>query len=379
MSENVHNPIMNNTGYYYVNGGNNNDEIDLFDLLYKLWSRKLIILAVSLIATLFAGIYAFTVKEQWTAKVYICMPRIAQINDYLELRRAFSLVSGTDANVQNIANSLFADFIAMASSPDEKLAFLSHSDYFFEQTKNMDEISQRRWLSEMAEKGLTISPLDEKRNLPYFAISLTADNPRVAQAMLESYVQRINHKVIEQDDGEFRNKLAAMIQARKKEKQDIDFNLKANRNNQLANLERSLNTAQKAGIKNYYTNTSEKGSTKIELTNTVHQYMLGENFLSAEIQSLSDSPIIYPVRYYEIERELEMLEPLLKQQAGALSYRYQLSPGEYLKKDRPKRALILALGGILGVMVGVGFVLIHCSIKDFRRNRQRRSIAENIS
>ena len=75
----------------------------------------------------------------------------------------------------------------------------------------MDEISQRRWLSEMAEKGLTISPPDEKRNLPYFAISLTADNSRIAQAMLESYVQRINHKVIEQDDSEFRNKLAAMI------------------------------------------------------------------------------------------------------------------------------------------------------------------------
>lgn len=378
MSENVYNPRMNNSGYYYANGENSNDEIDLFDLLYNLWSRKFVILAISLTATLFSGIYAFTAKEQWTSKVYICMPRVAQINDYLALRRAFSLVSGTDADVQNIANSLFNDFIAMASSPNEKLAFLSHSDYFFEQTKNMDEMSQRRWLSEMAEKGMTISPPDEKRNFPYFVISITADNPQVAQAMLESYVERINHKVIEQDDSEFRNRLAATIQARKKEKQDIDFNLKADRNNQLANLERSLSTAQKAGIKNYYTNTSEKGSTKIELANTVHQYMLGENFLSAEIQSLSDSPIIYPVRYYEIERELDMLEPLLKQQAGALSYRYQLSPGEYLKKDRPKRALILVLGGILGLMAGAGVVLINYSIKDYRRNRQKRSVAENI-
>ncbi|VFS49213.1 hypothetical protein [Budvicia aquatica] len=77
---------------------------------------------------------------------------------------------------------------------------------------------------------------------------------------------------------EFQNNLQAMILARQKEQQDIDFSLQADRTNQLANLTRSHSTAQRAGIKDYYANSASNGGTKIELANSVHKYMLGENF-----------------------------------------------------------------------------------------------------
>ncbi|WP_154661464.1 hypothetical protein [Budvicia aquatica] len=42
---------------------------------------------------------------------------------------------------------------------------------------------------------------------------------------------------------------------------------------------------------------------------------------------------------------MSLLEPLLQQQATAQVYRYQLSPGDDVKKDRPKKTLIRVLGG----------------------------------
>ncbi|VFS47205.1 hypothetical protein [Budvicia aquatica] len=73
--------------------------------------------------------------------------------------------------------------------------------------------------------------------------------------------------MISLDDAEFRNHVEAMILARQKEQQDIDFSLQADRTNQLANLTRSYSTAQRAGIKDYYANSTSNGGTKIELAN----------------------------------------------------------------------------------------------------------------
>ncbi|GKX53509.1 LPS O-antigen chain length determinant protein WzzB [Budvicia aquatica] len=344
-----------------------NEEIDLFELLLRLWDKKGLILMVSLVTTLIAGIYAFTAKEQWTVKAYVSPPRIAQFEDYLTLRRAFARVSGISADPQVIANQLFSRFTDMVSSPNEKLTYLSETAYVKQQTESMEPHAKRLWLTEMADQGLVTSPPDEKQTLPYFMLSVSADNPQVALALLTDYVERINDQVIAQDDAEFQNNLQAMILARQKEQQDIDFSVQADRTNQLANLTRSRSTAQRAGIKDYYANSASNGATKIELANSVHKYMLGENFLSAEINSLMESPIVYPVRYHDISRELSLLAPLLQQQVTAQVYRYQLTPGEHMKKDRPKKALILVLGVLLGGMLGIATVLFTDSLARYRR------------
>ncbi|VFS53589.1 hypothetical protein [Budvicia aquatica] len=89
----------------------------------------------------------------------------------------------------------------------------------------------------------------KRKPLPYFMLSASADNPQTALALLTDYVSRINDQVIAQDEAEFQNNLQAMILARQKEQQDIEFSLQADRTNQLANLTRSRSTAQRAGIR----------------------------------------------------------------------------------------------------------------------------------
>lgn len=345
-----------------------NDEIDLFELLFRLWNKKELILIVTLITTLIAGTYAFMAKEKWSVKAYVSAPRVAQFEDYLTLRRAFARAIGINADSQAISNHLFGRFSEMVSSPNEKLAYLSDTAYVKQQTEAMELQAKRVWLTEMAEKGLVVSPPDEKKARPYLMLSVSADNPQTALTLLTDYIDRINQRVISLDDAEFRNHVEAMILARQKEQQDIEFSLQAERTNQLANLTRSYSIAQRAGIKDYYANSTSNGGTKIELANSVHQYMLGENFLSAEISSLAESPIVYPVRYHDITRELSLLEPLLQQQVTAQVYRYQLTPGEDMKKDRPKKALILVLGVLFGGILGIGAVLVSDGIARYRRS-----------
>ncbi|WP_051323434.1 LPS O-antigen chain length determinant protein WzzB [Budvicia aquatica] len=350
-----------------------NDEIDLFELLFRLWDKKGVILMVTLVTTLIAGTYAFTARAQWTVKAYVSPPQMAQMEDYLTLRRAFARVSGINADPQAIANHLFSRFTEMVSSPNEKLSYLSETAYVKQQTESMDSQAKRVWLTEMADKGLVTSPPDEKKTLPYFMLSVSADNPQVALALLTDYVSRINDQVMAQDEAEFRHQVDATILARQKEQQDIAFSLQADRANQLANLTRSRSTAQRAGITDYYANSASNGGTKIELANSVHKYMLGENFLSAEINSLMESPIVYPVRYHDISRELSLLAPLRQQQVTAQVYRYQLTPGEHVKKDRPKKALIGVLGVLLGGMLGIATVLVTDGIARYRLSATRGS------
>ncbi len=123
---------------------------------------------VTLVTTLIAGMYAFTAKAQWTVKAYVSPPQMAQMEDYLTLRRAFARVSGINADPQAIANHLFSRFTEMVSSPNEKLSYLSETAYVKQQTESMDSQAKRVWLTEMAEKGLVTSPPDEKQTLPYF-------------------------------------------------------------------------------------------------------------------------------------------------------------------------------------------------------------------
>lgn len=67
---------------------------------------------------------------------------------------------------------------------------------------------------------------------------------------------------------------------------------------------------------------------------------------------------VYPPNYFEIKRELAQLEPLRDYKIDATSYFTQRAPTLPLSRDAPKRTLIVALGGILGGMLGVFWLLV---------------------
>ncbi|MGL6118749.1 GNVR domain-containing protein, partial [Plesiomonas sp.] len=89
--------------------------------------------------------------------------------------------------------------------------------------------------------------------------------------------------------------------------------------------------------------------------------------------SLKSSPIVYPYRYYELEQKLKQLAPLVSENINARAYRYQMMPTDPITKDKPKRALILVLGALLGGMLGVAGVLVQSAIGQ-RKTREAESV-----
>lgn len=355
---------------YMQQPSHHSDEIDLFELVGTLWHKKLIIIAVMCITTLLAGAYAFTAKEQWTAKAYLQAPRVADMGNYLDLRRAYARILGNSVDTGALAGGLFSDLMLLAQSPDEKIAFLKQSDYFKQLESTLSTpLAKQEWLNKAAESALVITPPDAKNAVSYYTVSMSADSAVEAKRLLTSYITDINKKSVELDNYEFDNTVSALMLNFKKEMIDIAFKQQTDRDNQIKDLTHELQTAKIAG----YTEFRNFNKSSIEVAQNVYKYMLGEKILTAELDSLKSSPVVYPYRYYQLEQKLQQLAPLVSEAVNARAYRYQMMPTDPITKDKPKRALILVLGALLGGMLGVAGVLVQSAIGQ-RRTRETESV-----
>lgn len=334
------------------------DEIDLFELLGTLWKKKWVILCVTLLTTGLAAVHAFTTKEQWTAKTYIQAPRIAELGSYLKFRQAYARILNEPLDMNALANGLFSDLILIAESPDTKVKFLESTEYYKKETNNLStEQDKKIWLAEQANKGLVITPPNEKGNIGYYIIQASADSAQEAYKLLQGYLKNVNNQAVTLSLDEFDQNINTLLVSLKKEVNDIDFQKKAEKLDQIAYIQRDLTTAEQAGITDY--RSSKNG---FDNAQSSYKFLLGEKLLSAELKATKDAPIIYPFRYYEVKRQIDELEGMLRDNIQAQAYRYQMMPTEPLKKDKPKKALILVLGALLGGMLGVAGVLVYSVI-----------------
>lgn len=343
----------------------NDDEIDLLELFRLLWQKKVVILAFVLAATLLALAYAFTAAEKWTSIAYVRAPRVEQLKAYLEQRRALARVTGNKpVDIAALSNKLFNDFIQLSATEQVKHAFFLGSPYYKNQTQEAEEQSSRSVLHRLADKDLQIKAPGKNEISPSYTLSFTAANAGDAQGVLTAYIDAVNRQALALVDREFGDSLNAGVLSRQAEASDIEFQVEHARKRYIADLEAALSTARNAGIKEYTVGQHLPGSAVIELRNVDRLFMLGEKYLSAELATAKDSPLLFPPRYYELKRELQMLEPMLEYLAAPSdSYSYQLAPTLPLSREAPKRSLIVVLGVILGGMLGCGWVLVTAALR----------------
>ena len=109
-----------------------------------------------------------------------------------------------------------------------------------------------------------------------------------------------------------------------------------------------------------------------KLSDSTYLFMLGEKYLKAQIDVLKNSSIIYPPRYYQVSSLLSELEPLLikAKQVKANAFSYQASPDYPVKRDWPKRLLLLVIGFILGFLISSIVVLTREVISNIKVRKQ---------
>ena len=358
----------------------NSNEIDLIKLIRTLWNKKLWILLCACFFTVIAGIYAFTAKEQWTSTAIIVAPRSTDLGHLLPTRAEYARIIGDgDFSTGELSNSLYGQFKHFLLSNDLKRKFLEQSEWLKNYTKNMTEEQKHAYIENAVAKYLIVHEVDPKKKdlteLDKIGLKVTfsAETPKDAQSVLTEYVSFVNKYILNQINQEFKLGFNLRLDALKFTKEQIEEDLTEAKKVQVENLTNALDIAKKAGIKDFSRGNNNisvpeymLGDTRLnisdsELADGTYLFMLGEKYLQAQLDIAKNTPVVYPTNYSNTDRKLvklNKLAPQLESVENVKTYYYLSSPDYPVVKDKPKKALILAIGFIIGMLLSTFVILL---------------------
>ena len=361
----------------FGNNKHRESEIDLVDLFLVLWQKKVWVILSAFVCTLLAAGYAFTAQEQWTSKSEVIAPKTTDLSSYFNIRKEYARITGGEFDANALANNLFSKFNLLSESLDERRKFISQSEFYKKLINGKTDIEQQTILSELITENIKVVKPDPKKEPDLLGrrISFSAETAIEAQQVLQQFITFINRSAYQLELDTFLLYFNELIADLNYEKTKFEVHLAIQKNVQLENLNTAFNIAKEAGIKEYlkpFDGTNDialqavaAADTKVPLTDSKlsdgsYLFMLGERYLKAQIDVLTQQSVVYPPRYYQVSELLRELEPLLlkAQKVKADTFSYQASPDYPVKKDKPKRALILLIGAILGTILGMIYVLI---------------------
>ncbi|OOF89587.1 chain length determination protein [Rodentibacter ratti] len=372
---------------FIVNNTNaaNNDEIDLIELIKVLWNKKIWIILSAFVCTLIAGVYAFTAKEQWTSKAEVIAPKITDLGTYFNIRKEYSRILGSEFDANALTGSLFGKFNLLSESLDERRKFFGQSNLYKSLTEGKDEEFARAILADLVTKITVVKPDPKKEpDLLGRRISFSAETATNAQDTLQQFISFTNQSAYQLELENFVINLGEIISDLNYEKIKFERDLTIQRKVQLENLTNALNIAKEAGIKEYSKSFGSANNeaalqaismseTKVPLSDSklsdgTYLFMLGEKYLQAQIDVITQKGVVYPPRYYQVSELLKDLKPLLTKakESKASAFSYQASPDYPVIKDKPKKALILVIGFILGSVLSVLSIIISYLFKQNR-------------
>ncbi|WP_143530843.1 LPS O-antigen chain length determinant protein WzzB [Rodentibacter myodis] len=359
------------------------DEIDLVELIKVLWNKKTWIILSAFIFTAIAGVYAFTAKEQWTSRAVVIAPKTPAFSSYYNLRQEYARILNLSDEQKDkvsrtkLSEQLFTNFSLSSKSLDVRNTFFVQSEYYKKLTEGKSDPEQRRILADLTTRYMTVVKADTKKDPDAVGtiISLSAETASEAQSELQQFIAFVNNSALGTELNDFTISLNQMIFDLQHEKIKFETDLQIQKNVQLANLENALGIAKEAGIQDYTKSFSVASSSSAQtiamseariplsdskLSDSSYLFMLGEKYLKAQIDTLKQSEVVYPPRYYEVSSLLSQLEPLLAKikEVKASTFSYQASPSYPVSKDKPNKMLILIIGFIFGILISIFFVLV---------------------
>ena len=357
-----------------------NDEIDLIELFRVLWKKKVWIVLSAFVCTLVAGVYAFTAKEQWTSTAIIVAPRSTDLGNLLPARAEYARIIGDgDFSAGKLSDSFYGQFKHFLLSNDLKRQFLEQSEWVKNYTKEMTEEQKRKYIEETVSKYLIVHEVDPKKKdlteLDKISLKIifSAETPKDAQSVLTEYVSFVNQYILNQTNQEFKLGFNLRLDELKFTKEQIEENLTEAKKVQVENLTNALEIAKKAGITDFSRGNNNisvpeymLGDARLNISDSkladgTYLFMLGEKYLQAQLDIAKNNPVVYPTNYYSTERQLSKLTklaPKLDSVKNVKAYYYLSSPDYPVVKDKPKKALILAIGFIIGMVLSTFVILL---------------------
>lgn len=351
-----------------------NQDIDLRDILRALWNGKLIIILITVLCLVTSVAIALLAQEWWSSNAKITRPQQQDLAAYQHQVRQFQPVfnvyqdDGTvlvSKELDTLASSsaLFQNFVNTFNSINNKRYFLDNSAEFHKLKLSTSENSskltedEKRLLYAGWFGRIVATKVDKKdQNSPY-TLSFQTMSKKSSFDLLVAYILTTESKVREDA---FRN-LQAVISGKRNELIQQKRILQTQAKNRLrVETERAKYAAQiakSAGVDKPILTGNEKELFSIDL---------GAKGLDAKVkalESVKNLSVIEP-RLQQINAKLDMLKNLeIDRTAEFQTFRYLENVEQPITRDKPKRALIVVLGTLLGGMLGVAIVLIRFAFR----------------
>ncbi|MGE4500467.1 MAG: LPS O-antigen chain length determinant protein WzzB [Hydrogenovibrio sp.] len=343
------------------------DEIDLFELWNGLMAEKWTIVASFVVVVALAAVYAFSAKPVYQSTAYLMQPisadvqELNRLNDQLGIGHSYTSVEvfGDYLDTLNSRGALMAFFKKnnLASVYDdgiEKLEGLEREEAFADAFQSFVEdfsvnIPKKQNAGEQVSVAMAFKLSNEEvRSLLKQYLSETEaltkqDLLEDLNAVKTAYVQRLEEQI----------KVARLI-------------AKEQRMDRIARLQEAIDIAKALKIKEPKYST-ENANVQVVQSQGLPLYYLGYRMLEAEQTSLkqrvSDDPFIGKLRGLQEKLSIAKSIDVSPHSFSVVKLDQLPSLGDKIK---PKKALILAVAGVLGLMLGVFIALIRRAVKKRR-------------
>jgi len=308
------------------------NEIDLIEVVLQLWRSKWLITLFVMLGLALSGAFVVYSPQKWTSTATITRPDSAQIASYTF---AVSVLDGTPAfDGRDIETRLVNRFAATFSALAETL-----------HNQNRPET-------------LTIIAAEKGHPLP-LKLSYQASSAEAAQAQLTEYIEQTNSRIVSELESNLRESLQQKIIALNSLLATQEKIAQEQKDLRIEQIKEALKFAEAASI----VHPQERQGDNVTQDTL---FLLGSEALRAMVVRESMRPLAYPDGYFQTRQQLLAIKDIKSDNISISTYRYILKPTLPVRRDSPKTALVLILGGLLGGMIGCGVVLGRNSIREYK-------------
>mgnify|MGYP001943694821 CR=1 FL=1 len=354
-----------------VNHYRNDDEIDLAQLIKTLWFGKKVIIGSIILFSVIAITYALTAQQWWTSSAIVTT---GQYRDIAALRQQvanFYVVSNNqdkDKNKENdkdnnnvdelnklldsdaLLNQYITEFNAFNNKKDFILSNPIMKEYANIGNKKSNSSFVNLWTKKIQ------ATLTNKKEEGVYTLSYQATSSDLSHKLLLSYTQFIDNKVQKDIFGG----LAAVIKNQKlilkSQLLSLETQAKELKQQELVKTDYALKIANSAEVNK---------PVPLMNNNQLFSIDLGSDGLSEKskiLKQMTDLSLFEP-GILMTRTDLGLLSTI------KLNHKIKFEPVSYLQnvgypitRDKPKRALIIILGSLLGGMLGVAIVLLKAAL-----------------
>lgn len=336
------------------------DEIDLFELLQSLWQQKVLIVIITAAITALAVLYALTATPIYKSQASLVQPRAYAIQGYNEGRlEAFRSTGVKELSVGDV----YGVFKTNLNSLQLRTAFFE--EVYVPSLSAEEQENSRESLLRQFNAILSVKQGDPKDNPNFYVVSVELDDPATAADWVQQYIER----AIAATKLELENNIAAEqklhIDALTVQTNSLLETAKKKREDQVNVLKEALYIAESIGLENASPQSDKASLGGNRYIDNDLIYTRGAKTLRAQLAVLeartSDEPFIAGFR--ELNTRLELLQAFQLDDSNVAVVLIDEIAEVPSKPIKPNKKMIVAVGIVLGGMLGVFTALIRVAIR----------------